>query len=183
MERGQLWLGWRYGSKHPLRLEDGELDEVHPKVIVLMAGTNNLGNVASVGGTERKVEEVTQGIKAILDLMHRKAPEATIILTGITPRNDRRWGKAMMPTIDRINGGISKLADGKKTRYISINDRLADRDGTLHEGMTVDGLHLSVKGYQIWADALKPLLNEILGPPARTDHAPEPTGDPSVKGR
>jgi lysophospholipase L1-like esterase len=165
------------------RLEEGELDGVHPKVIVLMAGTNNLGNVVPAGRADAKVAEVTQGIKAILELMHRKAPETTIILTGITPRNDGRWGTAMMPTIDRINVGISKLADGKKTRYLGLNDMLADRKGKLLEGVTVDGLHLSVKGYQVWADALKPILIEILGPPAQTDHAPEPTGDPGVQGR
>ena len=46
--------------------------------------------------------------------------------------------------------------------------------------MTVDGLHLSVKGYQVWADALKPVLTEVLGPPGRTDESPELTGDPSA---
>jgi hypothetical protein len=49
--------------------------------------------------------------------------------------------------------------------------------------MTMDGLHPTLKGYQIWADALKPIFTEILGPPAATDHAPPPTGDPSVRGR
>jgi len=41
-------------------------------------------------------------------------------------------------------------------------------------------LHLSLNGYQVWADALKPLLTELLGPPANEDHAPPPTGDPSA---
>jgi len=163
------------------RLENAELDGVDPKVIVLLAGTNNLGNVVPAGGADAKVAEVVGGTKAILELMRRKAPEATIIVTGITPRNDGRLGTALMPTIDRINAGISAFADGKMTRYLNINDKLADRDGKLLEGVTVDGLHLSVKGYQIWADALKPLLTEILGPPGETDHAPEPTGDPSAK--
>jgi hypothetical protein len=35
-------------------------------------------------------------------------------------------------------------------------------------------------GYQIWADALKPIFRELLGPPAATDLAPPPTGDPSA---
>ncbi|HEY8750143.1 MAG TPA: hypothetical protein VIM11_19320 [Tepidisphaeraceae bacterium] len=39
----------------------------------------------------------------------------------------------------------------------------------------------AVQGYQIWADALKPMLTELLGPPAAEDHAPSPTGDPKVK--
>ena len=46
--------------------------------------------------------------------------------------------------------------------------------------MMGDGLHPSLMGYQVWADALRPVLTELLGPPAREDHAPPPTGDPSA---
>jgi lysophospholipase L1-like esterase len=56
-----------------------------------------------------------------------------------------------------------------------------DKDvGNLYEGVSVDGLHLYLKGYQVWADALKPILTELLGPPVKEDHAPSPTGDPSA---
>ena len=51
-------------------------------------------------------------------------------------------------------------------------------DGMMNER---DKLHPTLKGYQVWADALKPILTELLGPPAATDHAPPPTGDPSAK--
>jgi lysophospholipase L1-like esterase len=160
------------------RLNNGELDGVNPKIIVLMAGTNNVGNKSPQDADDPRVAEVTRGIKAILDLCRRKAPKATIILMGITPRNDN---VAVMPIINRINENIAKFADGKKIRYVNINDRLADKDGRLYEGMVVrDGLHLDVKGYQVWADALKPIFTELLGPPAKEDHAPPPTGDPSA---
>ena len=85
-----------------------------------------------------------------------------------------------MASINKINANIAKLADGKTIRYLNINDKLADRDGKLWEGITEDRLHPSLKGYQIWADALKPLFTELLGPPANEDHAPPPTGDPSA---
>ena len=125
---------------------------------------------------------MAKGIKAILDLCRKKAPEATIILMGITPRNDGSGNPTgVMPVIARINENIAKFADGKKIRYVHINDKLADHDGRLYEGMTVDRLHLSLKGYQVWAEALKPLLTELLGPPAQEDHAPPSTGDPSAK--
>ena len=48
------------------------------------------------------------------------------------------------------------------------------------DGMMHDRLHPTVQGYQVWADALKPILTELLGPPAAEDHAPPPTGDPSA---
>jgi lysophospholipase L1-like esterase len=86
-----------------------------------------------------------------------------------------------MPTIDRINANLARMADGKSIRFLDANPRLADADGTLREGMMVDGLHPSLQGYEVWAEALRPVLTELLGPPAATDAAPPPTGDPSAQ--
>ena len=162
------------------RLEHGELDGVNPKVVVLLAGTNNVGRGVRAGTEEAKIADVTKGIEAILRVIEEQAPRAAIILTAIFPRND---SMAAMPVIQRINGNLSKLADGKKIRYLDVNDKLADADGKLFEGMmnAGDKLHPTLKGYQVWADALKPVFTELLGPPAKEDHAPEPTGDPSAK--
>jgi lysophospholipase L1-like esterase len=160
------------------RLKNGELDGVNPKIIVVMAGTNNVGKLSPQGADDSRIAETTAGIKAILDVCRQKAPRAIIVLMGITPRNDNM---AVMPLINRINANIAKFADGKKTVYLNINDKLADKDGRLFEGMANrDGLHLDVKGYQAWADALKPIFTRRLGPPAKEDHAPPPTGDPSA---
>src|SRR5216684_3568015 len=156
------------------RLENGELLDVNPKIIVILAGTNNVGREP---GDDAKVADVTNGIKALVDLCRKKAPNATIVLTAIFPRND---SMAVIPTINRINDNIAKFADGKTVRFLNINHKLADKDGALFDGVTVDKLHPSLKGYLIWADALKPIFTEILGPPAATDHAPPPTGDPSA---
>jgi len=160
------------------RLNDGELDGVHPKVIVLLAGTNDLFGLRP-NGESAMVAGVTDGIRAILEVMQEKAPEATVILMGILPRNDNL---ALIPIIGNINRNLEGLADGKKIRYLNINDRLADAEGVLFEGMTdPDKLHLALKGYQVWADALKPILHELLGPPAKEDHAPPPTGNPAAR--
>jgi lysophospholipase L1-like esterase len=159
------------------RLQHGELEGVHPKVIVLLAGTNNVGKTPA---SDAKVADITKGVKALLDTLQKKAPKATIIVMGIVPRNDGAKPTAVMPSINRINKNIAKLTNGKTIRYLNINDKLADKDGKLFKGMTVDRLHLSLKGYQVWADVLKPLLTELLGPPAKEDHAPPPTGDPSA---
>ena len=159
------------------RLENGELDEVRPKIIVILAGTNNVGG--RPGGTE-VIDDTTRGVKAIVDVCRRKAPEATIVLTAIFPRNDNM---AVMPEINRINENLASLADGKNMRFLNVNDRLADSEGRLFDGMMNerDKLHPTLKGYQVWADALKQIFTELLGPAAATDHAPPPTGDPSAR--
>jgi lysophospholipase L1-like esterase len=162
------------------RLLNGELDGVHPKIIVLLAGTNNVGRTLPPEGGEALVADVTCGLRTVLDVLRVKAPGATIILTAIFPRNDNM---AVMPGIEKINENLSRMAGGK-IRFLNINDRLAQKDGRLFEGMmNPDKLHPAVKGYQVWADALKPIFRELLGPPAQTDHAPPPTGDPAAQRR
>ncbi len=158
------------------RLQNGELDSVNPKVIVFLAGANNVGARAL---NEAQIADITRGLKALLDTCRAKAPAAVIVMTGIFPRNDNM---AAVPAIDRINKNISSFADGKSVRYLNVNDKLADKDGRLFDGMMDprDKLHPQVNGYQVWADGLKPVFRELLGPPAKTDHAPPPTGDPSV---
>ncbi len=158
------------------RLANGELDGVNPKVVVLLAGTNNVGKDQ---GDEAKVKDVSRGVQAIVEACRKKAPAATIVLVAIFPRNDN---PAVMPTIGRINANLARMADGKSIRFLDVNSRLADATGTLFEGMMADGLHPSLKGYEVWAEGLRPILTELLGPPAPTDHAPPPTGDPSAAG-
>ncbi len=53
---------------------------------------------------------------------------------------------AIIPSITRINEHIAKLADGETIRYLNINDKLADEDGKLFTGMTVDRLHFEREG-------------------------------------
>lgn len=155
------------------RLQQGELDGVKPKVIVVLAGINNIG---AEPVSPEKVADITDGLKALVATCKAKAPDATIILTGIFPRNDNM---AVMPAINRINANLSGLADGKGVRYININNRLADANGRFFAGMVNhDQLHPTLQAYQLWADALKPIFAELLGPPAKIDQAPPPTADP-----
>jgi lysophospholipase L1-like esterase len=182
----QSFFGWNAANfgwgadltQHILwRLENGELDDVHPKVIVLLAGTNNIGTAPPSGADDRRISAVTSGLKAIIETARTKAPNATIIVMAIFPRNDNI---AVMPIINAVNANLAALADGKRVRFLNINDRLADSQGRLLDGMARDGLHPTLAGYQVWADALRPVLTELLGPPASEDHAPPATGDPSA---
>lgn len=170
-------FGWGADSTQNIlwRIQNGELDGVNPRIIVLLAGINNVGSVP--GGSE-KVADITRGLKAIVQVCREKAPRAVIVMTGLFPRNDNL---AVIPEINQINANLAQLADGKQIRYLNVNDKLADPGGKLFPGMSNDKLHPTLQAYQIWADGLKPIFAEILGPPAATDHAPAPTGDPSAK--
>jgi len=175
------FTGWNAGNfgwgadlvQHMLwRVQHGELDGVNPKVIVILAGTNNVGR--QPGGPE-KVEDIFLGLKTLIETCRQKAPAAQIIVTGILPRDDSR---AVRGEIEAINVRLAVYCKDSSLHYLNINDRLASPDGTLLPGMAVDGLHLSTKGYQVWADGLKPILTQLLGPKAAVDLAPPPSGDP-----
>ena len=69
------------------------------------------------------------------------------LASGAVAAETRNDSPAVLPEIAKINAEIATLADGKAIRYVNINDTLADSDGTLHEGMSSDGMHLGLKGY------------------------------------
>ena len=95
-------FGWGADkTQHMLwRLQNGELDGVNPKVVVLMAGTNNIGNASPLGDVEARAADVSRGVAALVREVRKRAPGATLILTGITPRNDNI---DVMPVVNAAN--------------------------------------------------------------------------------
>jgi lysophospholipase L1-like esterase len=173
-------FGWGGDTTHNVlwRIENGELDGVRPAVIALQIGTNDIG-ARSYGEVEssEKIEEIVCGIDAILATCHEKTPQSAVLLTGVFPRSDNA---GVADLIVELNKRIAPLGAARGVTYVDINRSLTDPQGSLLKGMTVDGLHLSEAGYDIWAAALKPHLHELLGPPKSVDLAPAPTGDPSI---
>jgi lysophospholipase L1-like esterase len=157
------------------RLDNGELTGVSPKVFVVQAGTNNL---ADFGAAEQRVDAIAAGIEAIVERVRRHAPDALVVVTGVFPRRDR---PEFNPSIAAINERLAAHADGHQVRYVDIGDRLADSRGVLKGEMSEDGLHLSLAAYQVWADALTPMLEQRLGARAERDFAPPPTGNPAAR--
>jgi lysophospholipase L1-like esterase len=130
------------------------LEGIHPKLAVLMIGTNNLGN--------NTVEQIAEGITAIVHEIHKQQPQTKLLLLGIFPRSQ----KASDPIRDKIkdiNKIIAKLDDGGKTvRYLDIGDKFLDKGGNLPKEIMPDYLHLSKAGYKIWAEAIQPTVDELL---------------------
>jgi lysophospholipase L1-like esterase len=157
------------------RLDHGELAGVSPKVFVVQAGTNNLGDFESAA---ERAEAVAAGIEAIVERCRQQAPEALVVVTGLFPRRDR---PELNASIAAVNAGLAARADGRSVRYVDINDRLVDSRGVLREEMSEDGLHLTLAAYRVWASALQPILAERLGARAERDLAPPPTGNPAAR--
>src|SRR5262249_32983644 len=72
-------FGWGADTTQNIlwRLENGELDGVNPKIIIVQAGTNNVGKQTGDAG---KADDIANSIRAIVEICRRKAPQATIII-------------------------------------------------------------------------------------------------------
>ncbi|MGD0388047.1 MAG: platelet-activating factor acetylhydrolase IB subunit [Tepidisphaeraceae bacterium] len=141
-------------TQHVLwRIENGELDGISPKVVVLMIGTNNIIGYPA--------EDVLKADELIVQRIHEKLPDAKVLLLGIFPRgasaDDPRRAK-----IKTVNAGLATLDDGNKTRFLDIGSKFLNDDGSLPRPIMPDFLHPAAAGYQIWADAMAPLLDDML---------------------
>jgi lysophospholipase L1-like esterase len=149
-------------TQHVLwRLQNGELDGIKPKVVMLMIGTNNSN------GKDNAAAEIADGVTAIVKEIHQRSPTTKVLLLGVFPRANKKTpeeNQAQMEKIKQVNALIAKLDDGGKTvRYLDIGDKFLKEDGMLPKDIMPDQLHLSEKGYQIWADAVKGPILDLLG--------------------
>ena len=148
-------------TQHVLwRLEHGEVDNIHPKVVVLMIGTNNTGKEADHQTIRNTVPETIQGVTAVVQELHAKLPETKILLLAIFPRG--QLGDPIRDDIKAINAALAKLDDGKTVTYLDIGPKFLEQDGALSKDIMPDLLHPSAKGYQIWADAMQPTLAGLM---------------------
>jgi lysophospholipase L1-like esterase len=140
-------------TEHVLwRLEHGEVEGIHPKVVVLMIGTNNSGS--------NTAEAIANGVTAIVKSLREKLPETKILLLGVFPRGEKPG--SIRDKLAAVNERISKLDDGKTVKYLDIGKSFLQEDGTIARDVMPDFLHLSPKGYRIWADAMEPTLQAML---------------------
>ena len=139
-------------TEHVLwRLSQGQMDGIHPRLIVLLIGTNN-GNPP---------EQVAEGVAAIVAEYRKRCPDAVILLQGIFPRGNLPDNPARA-RIKTINGILSKMDDGKHVINIDFGDKFLSADGTLSAEIMPDFLHPNAKGYQIWADAIQPVIDKVF---------------------
>jgi lysophospholipase L1-like esterase len=140
-----------------------ELEPISPKVAVVMIGTNNAGRDSA--------QQIAEGITAIVKEVRRQKPDVKVLVLGVFPRAGKRIDKEakeakadeLHPKIKQINEIIAKLDDGKHVFYKDIGGKFLDENGNLPKAIMPDYLHLSKKGYAIWAEAIKDDVKKLLG--------------------
>lgn len=148
-----LGYGWDRTENVLWRLRHGEFDQVSPKVVVLMIGTNNV--------TLNTPDEIAAGVSAICDEIHQRSPTSRILLLGIFPRGEKP--DANRATVAAVNQRLAALEGrGGAVTYLDIGDRFLAADRSIPKEIMYDFLHPTAKGYDIWAAAMDPTLTRLL---------------------
>ncbi len=137
------------------RFQHGALENMSPKLVVMMIGTNNTGHRHENPAT------TAAGIKNLLNELQQRLPNAKVLLLAVFPRDAKPDGQ-----LRQINNGVNALiknyADNKKIFFADINSAFLTKEGVLPEAIMPDLLHPNEKGYELWAKALEPHLQKLL---------------------
>lgn len=154
-----LGFGWDRIQNVLWRLDHGELDGLHPRVVVLHIGTNNTSETAHA--RQNTPEEVAEGIKAVLQRLRAKVPEARIILMAVFPR-EQSPAHPRRSQIAQINLQLAGLGGIPGVTFLDLGPKLLEPDGTISPRVMADFCHPTESGYRIWGQALVPLLQSAI---------------------
>jgi lysophospholipase L1-like esterase len=118
------------------RIQNGLVEGISPKLVVLKIGTNNLYDDFNAGSDE----EIADGIRSIVSELRKRLPTTKILLLGILPRQNEYFSNRAK----RINEIISKLDDGRNVRFLDMSARFQTEVGkVVPELYGGDQLHLA----------------------------------------
>ena len=137
------------------RVEKGQSASLHPKLVAILIGTNNTDHCTDA--------EVAGGVTAVVRAYQKACPSAVILLQAIFPRAESPTDPARQE-ITRVNQILAKLGDGKQVLYVDFGDKFLLPDGTINREFMPDTLHPSAKGYEVWAEAIRPIMTKFFGP-------------------
>ena len=125
--------------------------------VFLSIGTNDIGK-------EMPQAETLGNLEAVVQEISRDYPLAQIQLLSVLPVNEQEQYKGTVyirtnEKIQALNRAYQELAQAYyQVSYVDVYSSLLDEVGQLAEAYTTDGLHLSVAGYRILAQALQETL-------------------------
>jgi len=136
------------------RIDHGAFDGMHPRVVVVGIGTNNLA--------ENDAAATAAGVEAVVVSVRARVPDARILLLALLPRG--RWtpDDPLRRRVEETNARLAAWARTHDVAYADLGAVLLDPDGRIASRWLPDGLHPSAEGYARLAEALEPILVSIL---------------------
>ena len=122
--------------------------DLKPKVAVMLIGANNL-------------DTMFENYESILQGLQKNLPDTKVILVSLTPMGEQ-WA-AKNPQAAYSNVKIRLLAEKYGFDYVDVFSRLLDEEtDTIRKECTVEGLHLTDKGYEVLSGAITPVIEKAL---------------------
>jgi len=139
------------------RLQNGEVEGLNPKVAVLMIGTNN------TGVHNDDPADTVAGIESNIRTINHRLPGCKILLLSIFPRGAGPDDPLRLIN-DQVNQALPGVAAANPlVTHLDISDAFLDQDGMVLTDLMPDLLHPNTAGYQAWAEAMEPVLSQLLG--------------------
>ena len=129
------------------RMDNLDIRQFKPKVVVILAGTNDTDTASPA--------QIAEGVKAIVDKSHQMFPDAGIILVSILPRG------SVLDKVTQTNAILKTFADNHTVYYLDLFSKFKPV-GDGWQGIGFDKVHLYPEGYEIWASNMEPLLRKLL---------------------
>ena len=138
------------------RIENGTLDGLHPRLVVVLIGTNNIKD------ERNSPEETAAGIAAVTSALVEKLPDSRILLLGVFPCGDSPACKNRQDAV-AVNRILQRTITNERVEFLNLEHEFLEADGSLSNKVFPDYLHLTEVGYQRWAEALECKISAILG--------------------
>ncbi|MGY8768908.1 MAG: GDSL-type esterase/lipase family protein [Pirellulales bacterium] len=145
-----MGCGWDRTENVIWRLQNGELENIRPKVAVILIGTNNLP-------VKNTAEEIYWGIKTVIDEVHRKSPKTQVLLLGLLPRKNQ-----FDTSPNQVNELLSSLDQQSNITFQNVNTKLLNQQGQPLPELYKDGVHVNAAGYAVIAKELRPIIVKLM---------------------
>ncbi len=144
----------------------GDAVQLKPRVCVAMIGINNTWCMddPALGVTEEFVlQQIYDGHKSVLQ-QAKKAGLPLIFCSVMPVRDKSEFGLRRNRLVVKVNEKLKALCEEYGVPYADYHSVLVEEDGlTLAQGLSDDGVHPHVIGYNRMAQVLMPLLEKQLG--------------------
>lgn len=137
------------------RLQHGAIGQLQPKLIVLMIGVNNFGLY------HETPEHVARGVTAVVRQLKLAWPNSKILLNAVLPFEEKS-NSPKRALVKKLNAIIAELGDGKHIFFKDYGATMLQKDGSISIDIMSDFLHPTSTGYQVWADAMLPDIQQLL---------------------
>ena len=149
------------------RIDHGEVDGLHPKVAMLLIGTNNTGDHYN-----QTAEQTEVGIDAIIADLEQRLPETKVLLLGILPSDISESKTTRDRAIDQHLAAC--YGENPRVTYLDVNS-IFFKSGVLNAAIFYDQrlpqpskpLHPDTVGQRLIAEAIEPTLAKLMGEPPR----------------